>query len=115
MQSQYELLASKMQALAYDPLDVTNRQWYMDLTGFLTSSEGLEKQLIHALQQAYYTAGNLSYKLCLLPVGPSLHRLVSAKNLPRFSTVATTVTFTLCCLLRDATAFTVFQKQGTNV
>ena len=81
LQAQYQLLASKIQCLAYDPLDVTNRQWYSDLLAFQTGAGGLEKQLTHALQQAYNTAGHLFYKLHLLPVRalPVTHnRLIQA-------------------------------------
>lgn len=62
------MLARKLQQLGYDTLDVTSRSWFSDLLAFLTGTEGLEKQLVFALQQAYSTAGHLSARLKLLPV-----------------------------------------------
>ena len=72
LQAQYQVLASKLGTLTYDPLDVTNRQWHSDLLAFQSGADGLEKQLTHALQLAYSTAGHLTYKLHLLPVCPPL-------------------------------------------
>lgn len=67
--------------MAYDPLDVSSRQWYADHQAFFTSIDSAEKLLATAMQQAFDTAGSLVYKLHLLPVSAGRRCTMSAVQL----------------------------------
>ena len=70
-----------MESLPYSLLDVAAKSWAADIAGFRSSVEDLEKQLTAALQQGYDSAGPLSAKLRLLPVGcPRLYKTLNLKH-----------------------------------
>ena len=69
LQGQFQRLAAAMQSLPYSLLDVAANSWAADIAGFRSGVEDLEKQLTAALQQGFDSAGPLSAKMRLLPVG----------------------------------------------
>ena len=69
LQGQFQRLAAAMKSLPYSLLNVAAKSWALDIAGFRSGVEDLEKQLTAALQLGYDSAGPLSAKLRLLPVG----------------------------------------------
>ena len=64
---------SRLQGLAYSPLDVGAKQWGADFGAFLAAVHDLEASFGAAMQAAFDRAGSLLARMQLVRVSASWH------------------------------------------